>query len=123
MICVNILHYPSKQDVSDGEFSRVKTKLKQVTKQSSEADFKEVLHSKAFVQFGEKHLSTPGARAGLSARMFSDLDPTEVLPVDLSNLYCFIQVEERKAEVAERGSVPTLTGINSRLGYMIKVGI
>ena len=70
-----------KQDVSDGEFSRVKTKLSQVTKRSSEAAFEEVLDSKAFVMFGEKHLSTPGARACLTARLFSDLDPREVLPV------------------------------------------
>ena len=56
-----------------------------MTKQSTEADFKEVLESKTFVQFGEKHLGTPGARAGLTARIFSDLDPKEVLLKEITN--------------------------------------
>ena len=76
--CIHISTKASKQDVSDGEFSTAKTKLSQVTKQSTEADFQEVLESKSFVQFGEKYLGIPGVRAGLTARVFSDLDPTEV---------------------------------------------
>lgn len=43
-----------------------------------------MLDSKTFVQFGEKYLGTPGARAGLTARIFSDLDPAEVLIIYLT---------------------------------------
>ena len=76
------------KDVSDGEFACVKTKLADITKRSTEDSFEEVLDSKSFVEFGNKHLSSPGIRSYLSARIFSNLDPTEVNIFSFLDLVC-----------------------------------
>ena len=43
-----------------------------------DSDFIEVLDSVGFMKFGEEHMATPGPKSGLSARLLSDLDPSEV---------------------------------------------
>ena len=43
-----------------------------------DSDFIEVLDSVGFMKFGQEHMATPGPKSGLSARLFSDLDPSEV---------------------------------------------
>ena len=66
----------------------MKTKQADITKRSTEDSFQEVLDSKSFVQFGNKHLSSPGARSNLSACIFSYLNPTEVNTFSFLDLVC-----------------------------------
>ena len=68
----------------------MKTKLAHITKRSKEASFEEVLDSKSFVRFGKKHLSSPGARTHLSARVFSNMHPTEVSIFSILDLLRFL---------------------------------
>ena len=64
----------------DGEFSRVKVKLKlYLHRHSSDShDLIEVHDSQSFCQFGEKFLSKPGSRSGIEKRAFHDLKPATV---------------------------------------------
>ena len=64
--------------MSDGEFSTVKTKFSQYVKRTRDEDFTEVLDSEGFVKFGQEHMSTPGPKARLISRLFSNLKPSEV---------------------------------------------
>ena len=66
----------------------MKTKLADITKRSTEDSFEEVLDSKSFVHFGNQHLSSPGARSHLRARIFSNLNPTEVNIFSFLDLVC-----------------------------------
>ena len=64
--------------MSEGEFGRAKTKFSQYVTRTRDSDFVEVLDSAGFSKFGQEHMATPGPKCGLKARLFSDLDPTEV---------------------------------------------
>ena len=80
------------QDVSDGEFGRAKTKFSQYMVKTRDSDYIEVLDSAGFVKFGQENMSQPGPKAGLSARLFSNLDPAEVRFDQLKGKFCTLEI-------------------------------
>ena len=69
------------KDTADGEFSVVKTALNQhlLRSDNSSSHYTEVKTSKQIKEFGEKHLSSPGTKAGIKERVFLDLLPDTIL--------------------------------------------
>ena len=99
-----------KQDLADGEFSVAKTAINQHLQRSDStaASYHEIKDSKSVVEFGMKHLSTPGRKAGLKERHFSDLIPSDVL-----------NKKEEDGKKPEEGK--TIAGISSKFEYICKV--
>ena len=75
-----MIYILSTKDSVDGEFSRVKDKLKlYLTRHSADAeDLLEVHDSQSFCTFGEKYLAKPGPQSGIERRTFHDLKPATV---------------------------------------------
>ena len=68
-----------------------------------ESDYIEVLDSATFKLFGEKHLATPGPKAGIEKRVFYDLKEETV-----------------KERIDQKPSFKTLSGIKSVFQYICK---
>ena len=62
------------QDQADGEFSRVKDKLKiHLQRHQANEDYLEVTDSASYAEFGRQFLEKPGSRSGIERRTFHDL--------------------------------------------------
>ena len=98
------------QDRVDGEFAVTKTAINQHIQRSdsSAESHHEIKDSKSVVEFGQKHLSKPGKKAGMDERCFVDLRPEDVL--------------KRKEEVSEKPEEgKTIAGISNKFEYICKV--
>ena len=75
---------------------------------SASSSYQEISDSLSVVDFGEKHLSVPGKKAGLKGRVFLNQSPAEVL-------------QKRQLDSEKAGDGKTISGISSKFEYICKV--
>lgn len=75
---------------------------------SVSSSYQEISDSMSVVEFGERHLSVPGKKAGLKARIFLNQSPEEVL-------------QKRHVDSEKSGEGKTINGISSKFEYICKV--
>lgn len=72
--CMNNHKLILKKDWADGEFARIKDKLRMhLTRHKNDSNYIEVKDSASFCEFGVKYLEKPGPRASIEKRTFYDL--------------------------------------------------
>ena len=88
----------------------VKTALNQhlLRSDSSSSHYTEVKTSKQIKEFGEKHLSSPGTKAGIKERVFLDLPPDTIL-------------KKKEEDSKNPNQAKTLHGISSQYEIICQV--